>query len=85
MIADRVAFRDLSREEIETIISRNNVGRIAFAFHDRVDIQPIHYFYEHGCLSGRVQTDSLSHRRQRFARARGETQAAGRVNCTLVP
>ena len=57
MLAPRrgeVVFRDLSRDEIEAIISRNNVGRIAFAFHDRVDIQPIHYVYERGWLYGRT-------------------------------
>jgi uncharacterized protein len=49
-----VVFLDLRRDEIEEIISRNNVGRIAFAFHDRVDIQPIHYVYERGWLYGRT-------------------------------
>lgn len=49
-----VVFRDLRRDEIEAIIARNNVGRIAFAFHDRVDIQPIHYVYERGWLYGRT-------------------------------
>ena len=57
MLAPRqgeIVFRDLGREEIEEIIARNNVGRIAFAFHDRVDIQPIHYVYERGWLYGRT-------------------------------
>ena len=57
MLAPRqgeVAFRDLNRDEIEQIIARNNVGRVAFAFHDRVDIQPIHYVYERGWLYGRT-------------------------------
>lgn len=57
MLAPRegeVVFRDLLRTEIEEIIVRNNVGRVAFAFHDRVDIQPIHYVYERGWLYGRT-------------------------------
>lgn len=57
MLAPRqgeVVFRDLHRDEIEEIIARNKVGRIAFAFHDRVDIQPIHYVYERGWLYGRT-------------------------------
>jgi nitroimidazol reductase NimA-like FMN-containing flavoprotein (pyridoxamine 5'-phosphate oxidase superfamily) len=29
-------------------------GRIAFAFHDRVDIQPIHYVFSEGLLFGRT-------------------------------
>jgi nitroimidazol reductase NimA-like FMN-containing flavoprotein (pyridoxamine 5'-phosphate oxidase superfamily) len=49
-----VVIRDLSREETEDIIKRNNVGRIAFSFHDRVDIEPIHYIYERGWLYGRT-------------------------------
>ncbi len=27
------------------LLERNRVGRIAFSFHDRVDIEPIHYAY----------------------------------------
>jgi hypothetical protein len=52
--AGDVVFRDLSRDEIEKILERNNVGRIAFSLHDRVDIQPIHYVYERGWLYGRT-------------------------------
>ena len=52
--AGDVGFRDLSRDEIEKILERNNVGRIAFSLHDRVDIQPIHYVYERGWLYGRT-------------------------------
>jgi uncharacterized protein len=57
MLASRpgdVTIRDLSRDEIEETINRNRVGRIAFSFHDRVDIQPIHYIYERGWLYGRT-------------------------------
>jgi hypothetical protein len=49
-----VIFRDLSRAEIEEMLLRNRVGRVAFSFHDRVDIQPIHYVYERGWLYGRT-------------------------------
>lgn len=49
-----VTFRDLSREEIEAMLLRNRVGRLAFSIHDRVDIQPIHYIYERGWLYGRT-------------------------------
>ena len=56
-----VKFRDLSREEIEGVLQRNMVGRIAFSLHDRVDIQPIHYIYDHGWLYGRTsEGDKLS-------------------------
>lgn len=49
-----VSFRELDREEIEAMLERNNVGRLAFSFHDRVDIQPIHYVYERGWIYGRT-------------------------------
>lgn len=52
--APPVEFRELSHDEIEGVLSRNIVGRMAFAFHDRVDIQPIHYVYERGWLYGRT-------------------------------
>src|SRR5213596_2639138 len=52
--AGEVIFRELSREEIEEMLLRNKVGRLAFSFHDRVDIQPIHYVYERGWLYGRT-------------------------------
>src|SRR5215216_3067250 len=51
---DDVVFRELSRDEIEAMLLRNKVGRLAFSFHDRVDIQPIHYVYERGWLYGRT-------------------------------
>jgi uncharacterized protein len=51
---DDVAFRELERDEIEVMLARNNVGRLAFSFHDRVDVQPIHYVYEHGWVYGRT-------------------------------
>jgi uncharacterized protein len=52
--ASAAVFRDLPRNEIEVLLARNNVGRLAFAFHDRVDIQPIHYIYERGWIYGRT-------------------------------
>ena len=58
---DDVTFRDLSREEIEAMLLRNRVGRLAFSLHDRVDIQPIHYIYESGWLYGRTsEGDKIS-------------------------
>src|SRR6476469_1118962 len=49
-----VTFSELNRDEIEAMLLRNNVGRLAFSLHDRVDIQPIHYVYERGWLYGRT-------------------------------
>lgn len=47
-------FKTLSREECEAVLSRNSVGRIAFALHDRVNIVPIHYVYLDGWVYGRT-------------------------------
>jgi len=52
--AGDVVFRELSRDEMEAMLLRNKVGRLAFSLHDRVDIQPIHYVYERGWLYGRT-------------------------------
>lgn len=37
---------DLSREEALAVLERNHIARLAFAFKDRVDIEPISYVYE---------------------------------------
>jgi nitroimidazol reductase NimA-like FMN-containing flavoprotein (pyridoxamine 5'-phosphate oxidase superfamily) len=47
-------FRDLTREESETLLARYHVGRLAFSFHDSVDIRPIHYVFDDGWLYGRT-------------------------------
>lgn len=52
--SNRPRIRALTASECEALLARNNLGRIAFAFHDRVDIQPIHYVYEAGWLYGRT-------------------------------
>jgi len=47
-------FRELSGEECRALLDRNHVGRLAFSFRDRVDIQPIHYVHDDGWLYGRT-------------------------------
>lgn len=39
-------FLELARPEIDAILARNHVGRLAFSFRDRVDIQPLSYAFE---------------------------------------
>lgn len=51
-------FRELDRAECERILERNHVARLAFSFHDRVDIEPIHYVYDRGWLFGRTSPGS---------------------------
>ena len=49
-----VVIRALTQHECSALLARNEVGRIAFAFHDRVDIQPLNYVYEAGWIYGRT-------------------------------
>lgn len=48
------SFRELSRAECDELLTRNHVGRVAFTFHDRVDLEPVHYVYAEGWLHGRT-------------------------------
>jgi len=50
----KVVFRELSDLESRALLARNHIGRIAFSFHDRVDIRPIHYVYRDNWLYGRT-------------------------------
>lgn len=47
-------IRHLNNDEIEQFLERHNVGRIAFSFHDRVDIEPINYVYKNRWIYGRT-------------------------------
>ena len=45
----------LDRKACEELLARHNVGRLAYSFRDRVDIEPLHYVYSEGWLYGRTQ------------------------------
>ncbi len=51
-------FRALEPAEIEDVLSRNQVARLAYSFKDRVDVAPIHYVYEDGAVYGRTAPGS---------------------------
>jgi nitroimidazol reductase NimA-like FMN-containing flavoprotein (pyridoxamine 5'-phosphate oxidase superfamily) len=61
----KARIKELTRAEIETILGRNHVGRIAFSFHDRVDIRPLHYVYKnswiYGCTSKGSKIETIAH------------------------
>jgi nitroimidazol reductase NimA-like FMN-containing flavoprotein (pyridoxamine 5'-phosphate oxidase superfamily) len=46
----RPVFRDLDRAEVDAILARNHVGRIAYTFRDRVGIEPLGYVYADGTI-----------------------------------
>jgi uncharacterized protein len=47
-------IRSLSQHECIELLSRNQVGRLGFAFRDQIQIQPLHYVYEAGWIYGRT-------------------------------
>jgi nitroimidazol reductase NimA-like FMN-containing flavoprotein (pyridoxamine 5'-phosphate oxidase superfamily) len=51
-------FSALSDQDARALLARNHIGRLAFTFRDRVDIQPIHYVYDEPWLLGRTSLGS---------------------------
>ncbi|MDQ6887645.1 MAG: pyridoxamine 5'-phosphate oxidase family protein [Gemmatimonadota bacterium] len=58
-------IRALRGDEAQALLARNQVGRIAFSLHDRVDVEPIHYVYDAPWIFGRTSAGAklltLSH------------------------
>lgn len=52
--ASAPTFRELDRDEIDTILERNSIGRLAYAVGNNVDVQPVNYVYSDGWLYGRT-------------------------------
>ncbi|HEV8218272.1 MAG TPA: pyridoxamine 5'-phosphate oxidase family protein [Gemmatimonadaceae bacterium] len=48
------AFYELPRADALDLLERHHVGRLAFAFHDRVDIEPISYRFNDGWVYART-------------------------------
>ena len=51
---NRPTFLELPRSEAIELLARNHVGRIAYSFHDRVDVEPIGYVYRDGWIYART-------------------------------
>ena len=47
-------IEELSREGSEAILSRNQVGRLAYTSQSRVDVVPVHFVYDKGWIYGRT-------------------------------
>lgn len=54
MPAPAPEFRELTAKECNDLLMRQNVGRIAFTRHDRVDIEPINYLSDGEWVFGRT-------------------------------
>ena len=51
----QAVFHQLDRAECDAFLASQTVGRLAFTFRDRVDIEPIHFVYQDGWIFGRTQ------------------------------
>lgn len=49
-----VRFRELERPEIDEILARNHIGRIAYTTGEDVFIAPVHYVYDDPWIYGRT-------------------------------
>lgn len=54
-------FAELSQSESLAVLKRNKVGRIAYALHDRVTIEPVHYVLDGDWLYVRTSPGSKTH------------------------
>ena len=52
------SFRDLTASECRFLLARHRLGRLAYTFHDRVDVEPIGYVYVGGALVFRTAPGS---------------------------
>jgi nitroimidazol reductase NimA-like FMN-containing flavoprotein (pyridoxamine 5'-phosphate oxidase superfamily) len=48
-------FSVLTTAECHALLAAQHVGRLAFTFRDRVDIEPVHYVFRDGWIWGRTQ------------------------------
>lgn len=56
---------EMSPDACDALLKRHHVGRMAYCYHDHVDIAPIHYVYSDGWLFARTshgrKMDALGH------------------------
>lgn len=55
MTVSTPTFRTLDDIECTALLAAHHVGRIAFGYYGRVDIEPIHYVWSNGEIYGRTR------------------------------
>ena len=50
----RPIFRNLERDEIDAVLARNGIGRIAYAMGNQLEIIPVNYVHRSGWIYGRT-------------------------------
>lgn len=50
----RPRFRNLTQRQMEFVLARNSVARIAFQHDGKVELMPVHYVYVNGSVVGRI-------------------------------
>ena len=51
-------FRQMTGREMAVVLSRNNIGRIAYHGDGRLELVPVHYVYAEGAIVGRTSLGS---------------------------
>ena len=51
-------FRELDAAETTALLARHHIGRLAYSYHGRVDIEPIHYVFADGAFYMRTEPGS---------------------------
>ncbi|MDR0786504.1 MAG: pyridoxamine 5'-phosphate oxidase family protein [Gemmatimonadota bacterium] len=59
MNSTRVKFRELNSHEINAVLSRNHIGRIAFSQGNRTEIIPVNYVFTPEWIYGRTTPGGL--------------------------
>ncbi len=54
MAKPSLVIRELTTPECEALLRQHTHGRLAFAFRDRVDVEPIHFVFDEGWIVGRT-------------------------------
>jgi nitroimidazol reductase NimA-like FMN-containing flavoprotein (pyridoxamine 5'-phosphate oxidase superfamily) len=56
-----LTFTTLDRAACVALLQAHHVGRMAFSFRDRVDIEPLHYVFDDGWIYGRTRDGAKMH------------------------